>query len=558
MDFDDLDDAEETLGPKLVDLREQKRAELQLSKAPHPAPKGKGFGGGTKRTQKLLYLHGPGSNNAMSEKQVQAVFKNLKWVVDFHLLEWHYLEGTINHKLEEIHWDPAVQKTFAPFGRPCGESFDGYMSYVTILNESHQKESWIGPKTSNQGYEYVMDDIAKNLAANGPYDGLCGFDIGASLAFEAARLAQEGDPRFTEKFRYLLLFSCRGHREMAEHGQGTLRPKSPLQIPCFLSWSEEDDSKQFSNYEDLALYIHPRFRRICLHSQGHRPPNFQKNTKECEVLDNFIGEMQAGSYHPGEDEDVSSAIYKGFWLPLPRQQGPELQDGPVKLIVIPDPLGQHGPLPDAAEKERQRFPAQEPAEVCAKRLDVFRQISGCKCDDFQVEDVHVIGVNFDPAQSRLPWHPVVQERDNSMAYAVGSGRSRWLQAEDEVQLPWQSLEDLAVKLLEETEIAPGDNIALLGLGTGAHVAFGMALALIEHRNVLPVKLLCVCPPSVWPAGSPGQGSLITTPICYLTCPDSVAGPPWRWETATFGAFGHRHFQDKASLVATVQEEMKLS
>ena len=69
----------------------------------------------------LLYLHGPGSNNAMSEKQVQAVFKclgvdicspqcvacvcssklrNLKWVVDFHLLEWHYLEGTINHKLE--------------------------------------------------------------------------------------------------------------------------------------------------------------------------------------------------------------------------------------------------------------------------------------------------------------------------------------------------------------------------------------------------------------------------------------------------------------------------
>ena len=27
-------------------------------------------------------------------------------------------------------------------------------------------------------------------------------------------------------------------------------------------------------------------------------------------------------------------------------------------------------------------------------------------------------VNFDPAHSRLPWHPTVQERDNSMAYAV--------------------------------------------------------------------------------------------------------------------------------------------
>lgn len=34
MDFDDLDDAEETLGPKLVDLREQKRAASRLRKWP--------------------------------------------------------------------------------------------------------------------------------------------------------------------------------------------------------------------------------------------------------------------------------------------------------------------------------------------------------------------------------------------------------------------------------------------------------------------------------------------------------------------------------------------
>jgi len=26
---------------------------------------------------------------------------------------------------EEIHADPAVQKVFAPFGRPCGDSYDG-------------------------------------------------------------------------------------------------------------------------------------------------------------------------------------------------------------------------------------------------------------------------------------------------------------------------------------------------------------------------------------------------------------------------------------------------
>ena len=29
-----------------------------------------------------------------------SVLRNLKWVVDFDLLEWHYLEGTINQKLD--------------------------------------------------------------------------------------------------------------------------------------------------------------------------------------------------------------------------------------------------------------------------------------------------------------------------------------------------------------------------------------------------------------------------------------------------------------------------
>eukprot|EP00439_Symbiodinium_sp_Y106_P087428 s33_g52.t1 len=47
--------------------------------------------------------------------------------------------------------------------------------------------------------------------------------MGACLAFDAARLAQEGDTRFEEKFRYMMLFSGRGHRELAEMSQGRLR-----------------------------------------------------------------------------------------------------------------------------------------------------------------------------------------------------------------------------------------------------------------------------------------------------------------------------------------------
>eukprot|EP00434_Breviolum_minutum_P000679 symbB.v1.2.000595.t1/scaffold26.1/size418576/10 len=257
---------------------------------------------------------------------------------------------------------------------------------------------------------------------------------------------------------------------MATYGQGTLRPKAPLQIPCFLSWSEEDDSKQFSNYEDLALYIHPKFRRIYvlwsidslplsiggLHNQGHRPPNFQKGTKECELLDAFIGEMQAGTLHSGRPRAGRRRYVQG--------------------VVVPDPLGEHGPLPDAAS-DRNRFPAQEAVEVCAKRLDAFRQVTGCKGSDFDHEGVQLISV----------------------------------------LLPWPALEDLTVKLLQDIEITPGDNIAVLGLGRVSTVGF--------------------------------SGSLLTTPVCYLTCPESVAGPPWRLETATYGPFVHRHFEDKASLLA---------
>ncbi|OLQ05413.1 hypothetical protein AK812_SmicGene11412 [Symbiodinium microadriaticum] len=111
MDFDDLEDAEASLGPCPAELRATlaqqrlpepsriKFSSLYRMSYPVPAdirgycafatdpnipciagspllsrPKGKGFGGGTKRLQKVLYLHGPGSNTAMAEKQARAYF----------------------------------------------------------------------------------------------------------------------------------------------------------------------------------------------------------------------------------------------------------------------------------------------------------------------------------------------------------------------------------------------------------------------------------------------------------------------------------------------------
>lgn len=35
-------------------------------------------------------------------------------------------------------------------------------------------------------------------------------------------------------------------------------------------------------------------------------------------------------------------------------------------------MGEHGPLPEQALKDRLRFPAQEPPELTAQRLSLFR------------------------------------------------------------------------------------------------------------------------------------------------------------------------------------------
>eukprot|EP00930_Biecheleria_cincta_P034177 TRINITY_DN23636_c0_g1_i1.p1 TRINITY_DN23636_c0_g1~~TRINITY_DN23636_c0_g1_i1.p1 ORF type:complete len:583 (-),score=122.08 TRINITY_DN23636_c0_g1_i1:231-1979(-) len=572
MDFDDLDNAEESLGPSAEEMREELMKKQVPEEMPgakkHPRPSGKGFGAGAQRKQKVLYLHGPGSNAAMAERQVSAAFKNLAWVVDFGIFDWHFLEGTINNKVEEIHADPAVQQVFIPYGKKCGDTYDGYLSYVFMWNESHQDETWLGPSAYSEmmssgnrpekgSYAEVMDALAKHLEETGPYDALCGFDMGACLAFDAARLAQEGDARFEDKFRYLMLFSCRGHRAMGKFGQGEMRPSAPLQIPTFLSWSEEDDSKQYSNYEDLALYIHPKFRRICLHDQGHRPPNMQKNSLQAEELNLFVDKMQSDTFALSEAKDPTNALYKEYWLPLLREPVPQFS-GPCKLIVVEDPLREHGPTPQEMLADRMKFPAQEMPETCAKRLDVYRQVTGTTRDDFSSAGaaVELVQVPFSQEHRKLKWHPQVTARDASVAYAQGAGRSRWFQAEDEITLPWESARRCAEELLEGMSLVPGESVALVGIGTGAHVAFCLAEALLKKHSVV-TRLFTVCAPTVWPwQDAPVLGALVKTPIRYLTCAESVAGPPWRLETATFGEFTHQHFDDKAGMIQMVLDEMR--
>jgi len=579
MDFDDLDEEEQALGPTFEEQRqallEKQVPEKMEGAKKHPRPEGKGYGGGNMKYQKVLYLYGPGSNAKMSERQVSALFKNVPWVVDFKIFEWHYFEGEINNKVEEIHADPAVAALFIPYGSKCGSTYDGYLSYVYMNEESHNCETWMSPEgrekfmagkyeelnAAEHGHGPVMDKLAKHLAETGPYDGICGFDMGGCLAFEAARLAQEGDERFVGKFRYLMLFSTRGHKEMAMLGQGQLRPKAPLQIPCFIGWSMEDDSKQYSHYEDMCLYIHPKYRGVFYHDQGHRPPNIQKNTTQCEQLDAFVGSMQADAkYAPAETAEVK--MYRDYWLPINREPLPEVPGGtPCRVVVIPDPQGEHGPKPEESA-DRARFPAQEMQPTCAERLAAYRFVTGTTTGDVAGAfkggpDVEIVEVSFDSEHKSAQWHPVAQARDVSQAYAAGQGRSRWLQVEDEVALPWSEVNNIARSLLDQIPTKRDDLVAVVGFGAGAHIALAMTKLMQDTRQLLPVRLWVVCPPTVWPLQDvPQMGHLCTTPVRYLTNPSSVAGPPWRYETSTFGQFSHSHFTTKDEMLKIIVDDVK--
>lgn len=553
MDFDDLDAVEVAAGPNLIELREALRAkqvpEQMAGATVHPEPNGKGFGGGHKQLQKVLFLHGPGSTESLCERQIQVVVKNLPFVVDYNIFVWDYWLGSIVNAVHEIHADPAVQEVFKPYG-------PDFFSYIVQANLNRQDEFW-------EPLDEVLDGLSQKLAASGPYDGLCGFDMGGGLALSAARLAQEGDKRFAGKFRYLMLFSTHGHKELSQKGQGHLRPKAPLQIPTFLGWSQEDDGRPYPAYEELCLYIHPQYRGVIIHDQGHRPPNIQKNTPACAALNRFVEDMQAGVRYK-RDHCSASALYQDFFLPLAREPPAQpLPSGAKRLlIVVQDPLGENGPTSEDAA-DRLRFPAQEPPSNCALRLGILRAARGVTAADFVDaaggKQVQVKEVTYSDEHKKVLWLPSVARRDVSTAYAQGAGRSRWVMREDEVVVPWSELRIIAGQLLESLgSIAEllESHVSIVGIGVGAHVAFALAEALIDSKNLQPRGFWAVCPPTIWPfEDAPRMGALVATPIRYLIAPSAVCGPPWRLETATFGPFSHGAFETNSELVNMVLQEV---
>lgn len=544
MDFDDLDDAEVALGPAAEDLRAQLLAKQVPSSMPgaasHPGPPGRNFG--PKAALKVLYLHGPGSTEQLSRIQLTNMFNKCPTVADMKLIDWTVLQGAFPDKLEEIHADPRVQDQFRPYG-------PDFFSHLRVSPYEVQLQAW-------GGLDAAMDHLAKHLAESGPYDGICGFDMGANVAFNAACLAAAGNEAFKAKFHFLMLFSptgpkaC-GYDSQADRPQAGLWPKAPLQIPTLLCFSKhEDDARQFCNYEELAMYIDPKYRVVVVHDQGHRPPNIQKGTPECEVLDKFVTSMQAGLIYK-LTELGSSPVYKDMWLPMVREPAPEAAAGSSrKLIVVTDPLGAHGPEATEAS-EWAKWPAQESVWGRGARFAVAKQVRVTTAEEVKAAvdasgggEVEVTGVSYKEPHKQATWHPKAPK-----------GPSRWTTVDDEIVLGWTEARRLVDELLEDLAIMPSDSVSVVGLGTGSFVALLLAEALIRIKRVTPTRLWLVCPPPILPLeGMPEKGMLVTVPVRRLTMPYEVTGPSWQAEILTFGEVTHGLFMAKEEMLRMVAQE----
>lgn len=548
MDFDDLDDlAGPDLETKRADLLAKQVPEEMEGAAEHVGPSGRGFA--ARSSLKVLYLHGPGSTDKMATMQLTNMFSKCPTVADMKLIEWTVMPGTICQKMEEIHADPKVQEQFRPYG-------DKFYSYLDVMPYGMQLEA-------QGGIEKAVNAVRDHLKENGPYDGMCGFDMGGMVALRCAALAAEGDEGFREKFHWLMLFSTVAAKECGYYVAGLvegenqpmkpLRPKMPLMIPTLMCFAKlEDDARAYTGYEEMLSFIHPKYRTIYVHDQGHRPPNVQKGTDMCDVIEKFITSMQAGiTYKLNELGDTPK--YADYWLPLNREPLPTIEkDMPRRIFVVTDPLGAHGPEPKEA-MDFAKMPAQEMPVSRKLRLELNRMVRGLKFEEISAAikeaagedaEVEVIEVTSDKLKD-IEWHP--KEKN---------WYGRWIFPDDVISLPWADGRRTAEDILEDLAVSPMDAVGVIGIGTGAYLAMHLCEAIMRIRFAPVTRLFLVTPPTVMPLEDfPGMAWLADTPVRHLSAAYDVVGPHWMAQVATVGHFSQSLFTTKEDLMKMLSTEV---
>jgi len=538
MDFDDLDEIEASAGPTPEERCEQMVSEAMPEEQTFPFPEGKNFGKNGK--MKMLFLHGGGTNTKIANLQISNVFKDVPDSKD--VLEWTVWTGP--HSVP-LGWNGDFSlKMFGP-------EFSVYFERLPFAN--CQWETW-------EGIEKSFADFASFLKENGPFDGVCGFDMGGEFLVQVAKKAQEGDPAFKGIFRFMILFTTGSSKHLSPMCKD--RPKAQLRTPAILSWPNKDETHTYMWYEETTLFFHKDFREVLVHQSGHMPPRFSKGMVELARLTKFLEAMKEGKkWAPSEHEDNTWGA--NLFFPMKRIVKEKLpSDMPKRLIVVTDPMGAHdfeerikqleeakkaglivefagkpfevsGPVPKIVEGMQLKL------EVCTLTSDKFSEKAG--------PSMQIHSLEYTDEQKNFNWHCL--PKDIPQPQQLNPEDIIDKESHDKLKQNW------ADSLLRNLSFSTEDAVGIVGLGTGAFIALAVAKLLIRDRKVFPAGLWVVNPPTRLPWSttmSPGiLGDCNVKTMCYE---NASYGPTWRYEVLTCGAFSHAIYKDIDQLVSIVIDD----
>jgi len=388
-----------------------------------------------------------------------------------------------------------------------------------------------------------MDALASYLSEHGPFDGLAGFDEGGCVAFQAARRAQEGDPAFVSMFRFLVLFTTYLPRELAPLGGH--RPRAPLQIPVFISFSELDIARPYAYYEEPALYFDETRREVYRHSFGHQPPRMTPELEGTSRLKVFLKAMRFElPWVPADSAEKQQ--FQGLWLPIIRTTIPALPAGAAKKLLIVHE-------PDLGERV---YAEMVGSPFYHGRLKLYVEFASMTSTNFQAAAV-ASGYSFDILS--VEYSDEQRKIDLSMPFEKVPTRIT-MDPQDIVPEQGNAIlmtSMIAKDLISQLELG-GYEIGVVGIGQGAIIALQFAKELIANKRIQPAAFWAVVPPCVFPtkAISEKAGLLIDCPVRYLIPEHTHTGVPWRWEIQTFGPFSTGLFRDRAELVQMVLSEFE--
>jgi len=116
---------------------------------------------------------------------------------------------------------------------------------------------------------------------------------------------------------------------------------------------------------------------------------------------------------------------------------------------------------------------------------------------------------------------------------------------------------IAKRLVESSGKKDGEELALGGIGTGAFIAWSMAITMAENGSYVPAALYLINPPLRLPWACTSMPCILKDcSVHVLVDENSTYGPAWRYEISTMGPYACSIFDDLAEAAGYVVHTFK--